>query len=124
MERGIIRGENELRWLLDYIYKEELGLTPEQIKEQPVLVTEPPFSPLKNRELLARVLFGEYQIPALFVANTSALALYASGKVTGVVVELGHSYSTSVAVYEGSVLPNTLRRLDIGGRDLDQVLFR
>jgi actin-related protein len=89
-----------------------------------VLITEPPLNPIANREMVARVLFQEFRVPALFVANTSSLALFGSGRVTGVVVELGYNISTSVAVFEGDVIPTSLRRLDIGGKDLDLVLCK
>ncbi len=42
-----------------------------------------------NREAIASLLFQHFNVPALYIANTSALALFASGKVTGVVVDCG-----------------------------------
>jgi actin-related protein len=44
-----------------------------------------------NREIIAKILFKEFNVPALYIANTSALALFAAGRVTGVVVESGLS---------------------------------
>jgi hypothetical protein len=38
---------------------------------------------------MAKMLFQDFDIPALYIANTSALALFASSKVTGVVVDCG-----------------------------------
>lgn len=46
--------------------------------------------PQANREKLAQLLFSEFKIPALFVANTSSLAIFGSGRVTGVVVDVGY----------------------------------
>ena len=42
-----------------------------------------------NREMMAKLLFQHFDVPALYIANTAALALFALGKVTGVVVDCG-----------------------------------
>eukprot|EP00045_Choanoeca_perplexa_P013897 m.159669 g.159669 ORF g.159669 m.159669 type:complete len:294 (+) comp16490_c1_seq45:471-1352(+) len=83
--RGVIRDEDSFYRLMQYILEEELKLTPEQIQDHPILLTEPPRSPIANRTLFANVLFNRFKIPALFVANTSSLALFGTGSVTGVV---------------------------------------
>jgi hypothetical protein len=44
-----------------------------------------------NREALAHLLFDEFKIPALFVANTSSLAIFGSGRVTGLVIDIGYA---------------------------------
>ena len=85
-------------------------------------MTEPPLSPLSNREVYADVLFNDFGIPALYVSNTSSLAIFGSGAVTGVVVELGYDVSTSVAVCDGDIIPTSLRRLNLGGAELDERL--
>lgn len=67
-------------------------------------------------------MFDTLDIAALFVANTSSLALFGSGNVTGVVVDVGFEVAMSVAVYHGEVIPASLKRLDVGGYDLDKRL--
>eukprot|EP00053_Salpingoeca_punica_P004509 m.49475 g.49475 ORF g.49475 m.49475 type:complete len:514 (+) comp12826_c1_seq1:2177-3718(+) len=124
LQRGVVKEWDHLRRLLEHLFYQEMKLTPESIREHPVLISEEPLNPKGNREKIAELLFNHFNVPALFVANTSTLALYASQRITGVVVDIGYGVSTSVAVYDGDVLPNTLRRLNIGGYDLDLYLMR
>ena len=41
--------------------------------EHPLLVTEPAWNSVANRERMAEILFEEYQIPAFYIANTGVL---------------------------------------------------
>ena len=59
-----------------------------------------------------------------YVANTTTLSLYASGVVTGVVIECGYDLTTSCAVFEGDVIPESLVRLELAGRELDSYMTR
>jgi actin-related protein len=74
------------------------------------------------REETIRIMFEKFKFPAVFVASHSVLALYASGRSTGIVLDIGESVSYSVPIYEGHALPHATLRLDIGGRDLNHYL--
>ena len=63
-------------------------------------------------------MFETFNVPQMYAAMTSPLALYASGRTTGVVVDSGDAVSHVVPVYEGYALPYAINRLDIAGRDL------
>lgn len=70
------------------------------------------------------LLFEKFKVPAVFIANTSTLAMYSTGQLTGVVVDIGYNVSSSVAVFDGDVVPRTMCRLDVGGADLDTHLCK
>ena len=70
------------------------------------------------------MMFEKYNFAAVYVGNTASLSLYSTGTVTGVVVECGYEVSTSVAVFEGDVIPTSLKRLDLAGRELDNYMIR
>ncbi len=46
------------------------------------------------------------------------LALRASGRSTGIVIDLGHDTTRIVPVFEGYVLPHAVECLYLGGRDM------
>ena len=46
------------------------------------------------------------------------LSLYARGKVTGVVLDVGDGVSSASAIYEGYSVTNATQRIDLGGRDI------
>ncbi|CAJ1441871.1 unnamed protein product, partial [Effrenium voratum] len=97
----------------------ELLVAPE---EHPVLLTEAPVTPKADRERTTQIMFETFDLPALYVACASVLSLYASGRLTGLVVECGHEVSHAVPVWEGYVLSHAVCRLEVGGGDVTEYL--
>lgn len=96
-------------------------------RQHPVLLTEPPLNPRANRDTAAQLLFETFNVPALYTSIQAVLSLYASGRTTGVVLDAGDGVSHAVPVYEGFAMPNSIRRIDVAGRDVTehmQMLFR
>lgn len=62
----------------------------------PVLLTEAPLNPKANREKLVEMLFETFDVPRAYVAIDGVLALYASGRLSGCIVQSGMSGSTSM----------------------------
>lgn len=72
-------------------------------EEYPFFFTEPAFNPKSNREKLAKIMFETHRCPTMSVFsfliielnckraiyNSGISALYASGRTTGVVLDIG-----------------------------------
>lgn len=120
IDHGIVKNWDDMELIWDHVFKEKLKL--KDVDEHPVLITEAPLNPKSNRDRISELLFESFGVQALYVANPAVLSLYASGKTTGCVLECGDGYSCSVPVYEGYTLKSSIKRLDLGGRDLTEQL--
>jgi centractin len=90
--------------------------------QHPVLLTEPPLNPRSNRETAAQILFETFNVPALYSSIQAVLSLYASGRTTGIVLDSGDGVSHAVPVYNGFAITNSVRRIDVAGRDVTENL--
>ncbi|KAJ8599015.1 hypothetical protein CTAYLR_007684 [Chrysophaeum taylorii] len=84
----------------------------------PLLLTEAPLNAARHRERCAEVLFEHFNVPALFLAPQAILSLYASGRTTGLVLDVGDGVSHAVPVYEGFAVKHAVARMDVAGRDV------
>lgn len=89
-----------------------------ETNKHPVLLTEPIMNPKANREQMATVMFETFCTPALYLAGQAVLSLYAAGRTTGVVLDVGDGVTHVVPVYEGFAMPHAFERLDLAGREL------
>lgn len=120
MEHGIVNDWNDMEKIWTHIYsKDELSTFSE---EHPVLLTEAPLNPKKNREKAAEIFFETFNVPALYVSMQAVLSLYATGRVTGVVLDSGDGVTHAVPIYEGFAMPHSIMRNDIAGRDVTRYL--
>ncbi|KAK1332785.1 hypothetical protein QTO34_006316 [Cnephaeus nilssonii] len=120
MEHGVVRDWNDMERIWQYVYsKDQLQTFSE---EHPVLLTEAPLNPSKNREKAAEVFFETFNVPALFISMQAVLSLYATGRTTGVVLDSGDGVTHAVPIYEGFAMPHSIMRVDIAGRDVSRYL--
>ena len=113
--KGEIKDFSTMELIWKHIFFNEL-LT--ETKTHSVIVTEAPFAPSDNKKQMAEVLFDKLGVESLYIINTSSLALYANGKTTGTVVDIGYQTTSFVPIYEGFVLNHAVTKVDTGGKDL------
>jgi actin len=125
----IVRGKVEsletngkMEKLLAYTFGEtELDAYPETVNS-PILFTEPPGMSKNDREKMAAFLFDKFKPPGICFASTAVLALFASGRTRGIVLECGGGVSHTVPIFEGFSLQHAMNKLNLGGIDVTSEL--
>ncbi|EGZ18247.1 hypothetical protein PHYSODRAFT_559215 [Phytophthora sojae] len=78
---------------------------------------------LRAREQMVEVVMEELGVPALFCAKSAVLACYANGRTSGLVVEMGATYTSVTSVHEGYAFAYPKSQVTLfGGHDLDAFL--
>eukprot|EP01106_Pelomyxa_sp_JSP_P006049 TRINITY_DN1965_c0_g1_i1.p1 TRINITY_DN1965_c0_g1~~TRINITY_DN1965_c0_g1_i1.p1 ORF type:complete len:390 (-),score=131.06 TRINITY_DN1965_c0_g1_i1:203-1330(-) len=120
IRHGIVTdwGDMEMVWRHTF---DKLHVAPE---EHTILLTEAPLNPKVNREKMTQVMFETFNTSAMYIAIQGLLALYSSGRTTGIVVDTGDGVTQSVPFYAGCALPHANLRLDLAGHDLTDYLMK
>lgn len=90
--------------------------------DHPVLMAETPDTTRLDREKVATAMFEGLNVPALVCANSAVLALFSTGRSTGIVLESGAEKTLVSPIWEGYCLPHYVRRINFGGTDVTYLL--
>ena len=99
---------------------DQLSLEPKNLN---VLMTDSPFASKEDRTQMAQIMFDKLQVKSLVVMNTAALGMYSSGRVSGLIAEVGEGISYTVPVFQGYALPHAQIKLDLAGKDVTEKLI-
>lgn len=119
--RGAIADWADLELLFRHTFYNELRIAPEQ---HPLLLSLAPTAADNKcaRERIASLLFERFEVPSLYIAMPAVLALYSTGRTTGVVLDSGDGVSHAVPIYEGCSLPHAVQLLQLAGQDVTDYL--
>lgn len=120
IHRGIVTNWQEMEEVWHHTFYKVLRVAPEG---HSVLLTEAPTVSKADREKMVRIMFETFGVPAMFVINPAILSLYATGRTTGLVVDIGDGVAHIVPIYEGYSLPHAIIRMEIAGCDLTNYLM-
>ncbi|XP_021234615.1 actin-like protein 9 isoform X2 [Numida meleagris] len=115
MHNGVIINWEAAESLWKHLIKRELRVNPE---DHALLLTEPLFTPTSSRENMAEMAFEVLGTPGLFVAPQSVLSVYSHGKITALVLDMGHAATRTMPVLEGRNMARCSTQTDVAGRCL------
>ncbi len=119
LEHGIVHDWDLMKKIWEHCYYDQLKADPEK---HPVLLTEAALNPKANREKMIEIFFDDFKVPAFYVFTQAVLALYASGRTTGLVCDSGDGVTHIVVVYDGYSIKHAVKRLNIAGRNLTEYI--
>jgi len=73
---------------------------------------------------MTEIMFETFNVPSLFTSYQAVLALYSTGRTTGIVLDSGDGVTNTVPIYEGYALPHAIERNNFAGREITQNLHK
>jgi len=120
--RGVIKNWDAMEDLLQYVFYSGLGW--EVGNEGQVLFADPLLTPKGVREQLVQLMFEAFNVSGYYASEQAVLSIYAAGRISGCAVDVGHGKIDIAPVWEGAVLHNASKKLEIGGMDLTELFAR
>ena len=121
IEHGMVTDWENMEVLWRHVFENSLGVS----SCSGALMTEPMMNPKYNRERMTQMMFESFHLPQFYLALAPVLALYASGRTTGMTLDSGDAVTHCVPIYEGYSLPHAMQRIDRNsGRDLTDFLSK
>ncbi|KAA1477183.1 actin-like ATPase domain-containing protein [Dentipellis sp. KUC8613] len=87
-------------------------------KSRKVILVEHPLMPVYIKDMIARILFGNLQVPSISFASSHLLALLAVGRITGLVLDCGSLESTALPIFSARPLFPQMRTTPLAGSRL------
>lgn len=119
IHRGQVRDWEKLEELWSATFN-EVGAS----GELSIMLAESPRCTPADRAKLAEILFEKFKVPSICMGNSASLSIFASGRTSGVAVEMGAGLTCSVPVYEGLALAHAAVFMEQGGQDVSASLRR
>eukprot|EP01121_Diplochlamys_sp_Union-15-3_P007927 TRINITY_DN2058_c0_g4_i2.p1 TRINITY_DN2058_c0_g4~~TRINITY_DN2058_c0_g4_i2.p1 ORF type:complete len:273 (-),score=43.48 TRINITY_DN2058_c0_g4_i2:72-890(-) len=88
------------------------------------MLTECANCPKSNREKLTQIMFETFNAPAIHIAKTGILSLYASGRTSGLCLESGEGITQVLPIYEGYSIDGAIKAIEFGGREITDYFLK
>ncbi|OMJ73835.1 hypothetical protein SteCoe_27385 [Stentor coeruleus] len=120
MKYSTVQNWEEIDKIYHHIFFNQLIADPNQSR---ILIMEPPLNKRQYREKITEVMFETFSCGGFYLANSSVMSLFATGRTTGIVIESGLNETCIVPTYEGYALPQATLKLPIGGEEITNFLI-
>lgn len=121
IRHGIIKDYDLIEKVLHHCFFNELRVAPE---EKSVILSTRTLTPKVQREKLTQILFETFSTLAFFLAQSSVLSMFASGRNTGIVLDCGDGVTSVETVCDGYQTIHASKRMSLGGCDIHEYLSK
>ena len=121
IKQGFIENWDDMKIILNNIFIYQLLADP---SEHNIMFTQQLMNPKNKKEGLAQIMFETFNVPGLYLAYSTECSLLASGKSTGVSIELGGDTTQICPFVDSKPKPYTFEELYYGGNSITDYLFR
>jgi actin-related protein len=67
-----------------------------------------------------KLLFETLNVPALYLVDQSLASLFGVGIITGIVIDIGHTYTSVVCIVESNICPSATQIIEVAGKDIEK----
>ncbi|KAF2835771.1 Actin/actin-like protein [Patellaria atrata CBS 101060] len=99
---------------------EELDDLEKPLVDNPLLMTEPAWNPVKWREKSLEAAMEEWGTPGFYLQRSGVLAAFSAGKPTALVIDIGASQLSVSPVVDGMILKKSVRKSPLAGNWISQ----
>lgn len=90
--------------------------------EQPILITEPVWTEKEYRQKLVETFYESFDFPALYLARSPTCVSFQQGRLSCLVVDIGHSSVSVVPVVDGICLLKSSMKTNYAGQFLNDLI--
>ncbi|KAF2011799.1 actin-like protein-like protein 6A [Aaosphaeria arxii CBS 175.79] len=114
LQNGLNEGSNGNGDTMD-VDIENVEQAEKPLEDSPLLMTEPGWNSSKAREKCIEIAMEEWGAPAFYLQKTGVLAAFASGKASGIIIDIGASHTSVTPVLDGMVLRKGVQKSPLAG---------
>ncbi|KAF2758161.1 actin-like protein-like protein 6A [Pseudovirgaria hyperparasitica] len=85
------------------------------LTENPLLMTEPGWNPVKAREKYIEIAMEDWGVPAYWLGRSGVLAAFAAGKASALVVDVGANITSVTPVVDGIMMKKGVQKSPLAG---------
>ena len=119
MKGGVIKDWNAMERFWEYCFYKMLKINP---TDHPVILTETALNTKENKNKIMEIMFEVFNVPAIYIGMQAVLSLYATGRMTGCVINSGESVTDIVPICENYVNNQAIQKIELAGQDITKFL--
>ncbi|KAK8887869.1 hypothetical protein M9Y10_038928 [Tritrichomonas musculus] len=118
---GLIKDWDNMERIWSHIFSNELKT---ESAEHPIFFVDSLNATIEQRQKISQIFFEKYNVPSVYFQSSDSLALLASGRTTGLVLDSGEGITSISAIFEGYKIPQSTQINKIAGHAITSYLIK